>query len=87
MSTLDKHARAGAKGERVWTMACNNGFSALFPSSYWCQCSSATIFFSLILHSSMQYDLWSLWRTYPSGLQFSFSIQVPHLRAIINISS
>ena len=38
MSTVYKHSREDAKGERVWTRAPDHGFSVLFHSKYCCQC-------------------------------------------------
>jgi len=85
MSTVHRHARAGAEGERVWNRAW---IFQILHSKFWCQCISVTIFCSLIILSSMQYALWSPWRTYPSCLRISFPVpQVSHLRTIINIPS
>ena len=66
---------------RSWIFR-NFSFYVLMPMQF---CNN---FLLLVIHSSMQYALWSLWRTYPSGLQVSFPIpQVLHLRNIIYISS
>jgi hypothetical protein len=36
---------------QTWTLV-------LLHSKYWCQCSSPTVFWSLIIHSSIQHALW-----------------------------
>jgi len=81
---LHKHARAGAICELVWIRSSEHGFSLLIHSKHWSQCSSATLFCSLIKHSSMQHEQWSRWTMYPTGLQllfpvFKYLILVPYL--------